>query len=40
VRSHLVHALVQQDRDHTGAQTDESWQNFYARHLREQFASR
>ena len=40
VRSHLVHALVQQDRDHTGAQTDESWPNFYARHLREQFASR
>ena len=40
VRSHLVHALVQQDRDHTGAKTDEPWPNFYARHLREQFASR
>jgi len=40
VRSHLVHALVQHDRDHTGAKTDEPWPNFYARHLREQFASR
>ena len=39
VRSHLVHALVQLDRDHSAAKTDESWQNFYARHLREQFAS-
>ncbi|MEA3186169.1 MAG: hypothetical protein QOJ74_2646 [Ilumatobacteraceae bacterium] len=40
VRSHLVHAFVQQDRDHTDAKTDEPWPNFYARHLREQFASR
>ena len=40
VRSHLVHALVQHDRDHTGAKTDEPWPNFYARHLREQFATR
>ena len=40
VRSHLVHALVQHDRDHTDARTDEPWPNFYARHLREQFASR
>ena len=39
VRSHLVHALVQLDRDYAAAKTDESWQNFYARHLREQFAS-
>ncbi len=39
VRSHLVHALVQLDRDHTSAKTDEPWPNFYARHLREQFAS-
>ena len=39
VRSHLVHALVQFDRDHSAAKTDESWQNFYARYLREQFAS-
>jgi hypothetical protein len=40
VRSHLVHALVQHDRDHTGAKSDEPWPNFYARYLREQFASR
>jgi hypothetical protein len=39
VRSHLVHALVQLDRDHSAAMTDEPWQNFYARHLRDQFAS-
>ncbi len=39
VRSHLVHALVQLDRDHSSSKTDESWQNFYARHLRDQFAS-
>ena len=31
VRSHLVHALVQLDRDHTAANTDEPWQDFYAR---------
>ena len=39
VRSHLVFALVQLDRDHSTAKTDEPWPNFYARHLREQFAS-
>jgi hypothetical protein len=39
VRSHLVHALVQLDRDHSTAKIDEPWPNFYARHLREQFAS-
>ena len=39
VRSHLVHALVQLDRDHSTAKTDEPWPSFYARHLREQFAS-
>ena len=39
VRSHLVHALVQLDRDHTNSKTDEPWPNFYARSLREQFAS-
>lgn len=39
VRSHLVHALVQLDRDHSTAKTDEPWPNFYARRLREQFAS-
>ena len=37
-RSHLVHALVQLDRDHTAAGTDEPWPSYYARHLREQFS--
>lgn len=40
VRSHLIHALVQLDRDYNKAKTDEPWPIFYARHLREQFASR
>ena len=39
VRSHLVHALVQLDRDHTAAHTEEPWPVFYARHLRQQFSS-
>jgi hypothetical protein len=39
VRSHLVHALVQLDRDHIAADTDERWQDFYARHLRQQFST-
>ena len=39
VRSHLVHALVQLDRDHTAASSDEPWPDFYARHLRQQFGS-
>ncbi len=39
VRSHLVHALVQLDRDHTAAETDEAWADFYARHLRHEFGS-
>jgi hypothetical protein len=33
IRSHLVHALVQLDRDHTAARTDEAWQVFYAHRL-------
>jgi hypothetical protein len=33
VRSHLVHALVQLDRDHTSAGADEPWPSFYARRL-------
>jgi hypothetical protein len=33
VRSHLVHALVQADRDHSAARTDEPWPSFYARYL-------
>jgi hypothetical protein len=39
VRSHLVHALVQLDRDHTAADTGEPWPDFYARHLRQNFGS-
>jgi hypothetical protein len=37
VRSHLVHALVQLDRDHAAADTDEGWPDYYARHLRQSF---
>jgi len=33
VRSHLVHALVQLDRDHAAVNSDEPWPVFYARHL-------
>jgi hypothetical protein len=33
IRSHLVHALVQCDRDHTEAATDEAWQSVYATRL-------
>ena len=37
VRSHLVHALVELDRDHTAAATDEPWPDFYERGLRDRF---
>jgi hypothetical protein len=33
VRSHLVAALVQLDRDYTAAGTDESWERWYAARL-------
>ena len=40
VRSHLVHALVQLDRDYTAAeQSGESWEDYYARGLVERFAA-
>jgi hypothetical protein len=39
VRSHLVHALVQLDRDHTAAESKERWEDAYARGLLEQFAA-
>ena len=39
VRSHLVHALVQLDRDYTAAGTDEPWSVYYARELRLRFPS-
>ena len=37
VRSHLVHALVQLDRDHSSVDTDEAWPDYYARRLRQIF---
>ena len=40
IRSHLVHAFVQLDRDHTSAESDEPWPDYYARHLRAQFSPR
>jgi hypothetical protein len=33
VRSHLVHALVQLDRDYTSADESEPWESFYASRL-------
>ena len=33
VRSHLVHALVQLDRDYTAAQPGERWEDWYAARL-------
>jgi hypothetical protein len=33
VRSHLVHALVQLDRDHTAAGNSAPWPEFYAHRL-------
>jgi hypothetical protein len=39
IRSHLVHALVQLDRDHQSAESDDPWPTYYARRLREQFGS-
>ena len=39
IRSHLVHALVQLDRDHTSNDSDEPWPDYYARHLRTRFGA-
>ena len=39
VRSHLVHALVQFDRDHAATAGDQRWQQFYADRLRRQFGT-
>jgi hypothetical protein len=38
VRSHLVHALVEADRDHAAAATDDPWTTAYARDLVRRFA--
>jgi hypothetical protein len=39
VRSHLVHALVQLDRDFTAAAQDGPWEPAYARGLLERFGA-
>jgi hypothetical protein len=39
VRSHLVHALVQLDRDYTAAARNEPWPDFYERGLRDLFSA-
>jgi hypothetical protein len=39
VRSHLVHALVELDREHSAAGSEERWEEFYARGLRERFGA-
>ena len=39
IRSHLVHALVQLDRDHVESGSSERWENAYARGLRERFVA-
>jgi hypothetical protein len=39
VRAHLVHALVQLDRDYAAQGPDETWPDFYARGLRSTFRS-
>jgi hypothetical protein len=38
VRSHLVHALVELDREHIASGSDERWEEVYARGLLERFA--
>ena len=37
VRSHLVHALVQLDRDFTSAPREERWEDWYAARLLAEF---
>jgi hypothetical protein len=39
VRSHLVHALVELDREHAESASSERWQDAYARGIVERFAS-
>ena len=39
IRSHLVHALVQLDRDQVGSGSSERWEDAYARGLSDQFAA-
>jgi len=37
VRSHLVQALVELDREYVAAEPDERWEDWYARRLRARF---
>ena len=39
IRSHLVHALVQLDRDHVATGSSERWETAYARGLWERFVA-
>jgi len=39
VRNHLVHALVQLDRDHAESGSTERWEESYARGLSKQFVA-
>jgi hypothetical protein len=39
VRSHLVHALVDLDREYTAEPRDESWEDWYAERLLERFSA-
>ena len=38
VRSHLVHALVELDREYLAVSPSESWEEHYARGLRDRFS--
>jgi hypothetical protein len=38
IRSHLVHALVQLDRDFAGGRAEGRWEDWYAERLVEQFS--
>lgn len=40
IRSHLVHALVQFDRDFTRQSVAGAWEDFYAQRLIDEFAGR
>ena len=39
VRSELVHALVQLDKDYTAGQPSEPWETYYAARLLDRFAT-
>ena len=39
IRSHLVHALVQLDRDHAASGSNERWEDAYAREIAAQFVT-